>query len=388
MHQSNGIVYEFFLFCFKVASKLMRHRIHLKGKEYLTHIPDLVIFAPTHDSYFEVPSLSKVYYALKPRPHFVIMAKKDFLSGNYLSSNFGRKNKLAYYIFYFLDKTGRPKAFFKKMKLIDIPRPFIEDFDNKEAMKTEIYAQMEKLKQSIHSGFSTLIFPEGTTWGFGGLKNLRSGIFQLVDSTYRHFNKKLYILPINVKVDRCMTGKKDIFINVGKPVFILDEKDKFLAKVSEILKDLHTITFSQIASVYLQRLSMAVEEIDRAIVLKKEEIASHLDSIIADIIALVKEGRLPNIDEYLNERNYRHKKLKHFLKFCIKKGYITKSNGSYIINTKKVLASFPVKTYRKENPVGFSANELLSIDYASLVALYEKYCNSFTFISTHAVYDH
>ena len=385
MRHSNGIIYEFFLFCFKVASILMRHKPHLKGKEYLKHIPNLVIFTPTHDSYFEVPSLSKVYYALKPRPHFVIMAKKDFLSGNYLSSNFGKKNKLAYYLFYFLDRTGLPKAFFKKMKLIDIPRPFIEDFNNKEAMKSEIYNQMEKLKSSIHSGFSTLIFPEGTTWGFGGLKNLRSGIFQLVDSTYRHFQKKLYILPINVKVDRCMIGKKDIFINIGKPVFILDEKDKFLAKVQEILKDMHTITFSQIASVYLQRLSMAVEEIDRVIVLKKEEITSHLDSIIADIMALVKEGRLPNIDEHLNDRSYRHKKLKRFLKFCIKKGYIVRSNGTYIINTKKVLASFPIKSYRKENPLGFSANELLSINYNVLIAVYNKYCNSFRSISAHAM---
>ncbi len=383
MHHSNGIMYEFFLFCFKVASIIMRHRPHLKGKEYLKHIPDLLIFTPTHDSYFEVPSLSKVYYALKPRPHFVIMAKKDFLSGNYLSSNFGKKNKLAYYLFYFLDRTGLPKAFFKKMKLIDIPRPFIEDFKNKEAMKSEIYAQMEKLKSSIHNGFSTLIFPEGTTWGFGGLKNLRSGIFQLVDSTYRHFQKKLYILPINVKVDRCMAGKKDIFINVGKPVFILDVKENFLAKVSEILKDLHTITFSQIASVYIQRLSMAVEEIDRAIVLKKEEIVSHLDSIVADIMALVKEGKLPDIDEYLNDRNYRHKKLKHFLKFCIKKGYIIKSSGTYIINSKKVLASFPIKSYRKENPLGFSANELLSLNYATITAVYDKHNTCYSTVSAH-----
>lgn len=385
MHNSNGIIYEFFLLCFKLASIIMRHRAHLKGKEYLKHIPELVIFAPTHDSYFEVPSLSKVYYALKPRPHFVIMAKKDFLSGNYLSSNFGRKNKLAYYIFYFLDRTGLPKAFFKKMKLIDIPRPFIEDFTNKEAMKSEIYAQMEKLKRSIHNGFSTLIFPEGTTWGFGGLKNLRSGIFQLVDSTYRHFAKKLYILPINVKVDRCMIGKKDIFINVGKPVFILDEKDRFLAKVSEILKDLHTITFSQIASAYLQRISAAVEEIDTALSLKKEEIASQLDAIINDIIALVKEGRLPNIDEYLIDSNYRHKKLKRFLKFCLKKGYISRINGTYIINTKKVLASFPIKTYRKENPIGFSANELLSINYNIVAPLYERYCTIIRSFASHHV---
>ena len=381
MQPSNGIVYEFFIFCFKVASLIMRHKVHLKGKEYLKKIPHLVIFAPTHDSYFEVPSLSKVYYSLKPRPHFVVMAKKDFLSGNYLASNFGEKNKLLYYFFYCLDKTGLPKAFFKKMKLIDIPRPFIEDFDNKNQVKHEIHSQMVKFKHSIHSGFSTLIFPEGTTWSFGGLKNLRSGIFQLVDSTYRHFRQKLYILPINVKVDRCIAGKKDIFINVGEPFFMLGDKEKFLDRVSEILKSLHTITFSQIAATYLQRMAMAVENIDKAIVLKKEELASQLDTVINDIIVLVKEGKLPGIDEYLFDSNYRHKKLKRFLKFCIKKGYIEKIDGQYMINVQRVLASFHIKSYRKENPVGFTANEFLSINYNCIMTIYEKYCNNYKVIT-------
>jgi uncharacterized protein YlaN (UPF0358 family) len=158
---------------------------------------------------------------------------------------------------------------------------------------------------------------------------------------------------------------------------MLGDKENFLDRVSEILKSLHTITFSQIAATYLQRMAMAVEHIDKAIVLKKEELASQLDTIINDINVLVKEGKLPSIDEYLLDSNYRHKKLKRFLKFCIKKGYIEKIDGYYMINVQRVLASFHIKSYRKENPVGFTANEFLSINYNCIMTIYEKYCNTY-----------
>lgn len=84
----HGVFYELILFGFFLASKLMRHKAHLLGRENLLHIPTPVIFALTHDSYFEVPSLSRIYYALKPRPDFMVMVKNDFLSGRYLSKNY------------------------------------------------------------------------------------------------------------------------------------------------------------------------------------------------------------------------------------------------------------------------------------------------------------
>ncbi|PKN34334.1 MAG: hypothetical protein CVU61_09145 [Deltaproteobacteria bacterium HGW-Deltaproteobacteria-19] len=85
-----GFFYNFVIFAFFLASRIMRQRPHLEGKENLREIPTTALITVTHDSYYEIPSLSRVYYALHPKPNFLIMAKNDFLSGRYLSTNFGR----------------------------------------------------------------------------------------------------------------------------------------------------------------------------------------------------------------------------------------------------------------------------------------------------------
>jgi hypothetical protein len=111
-----GIFYEFILFGFFLASKLMRHKAHLLGRENLDQIPTPVMFTVTHDSYFEVPSLSQIYYALKPRPDFMVMVKNDFLRGRYLSTNYAKKNKFLRQLLLMIDKSGIPLAIFRKPK--------------------------------------------------------------------------------------------------------------------------------------------------------------------------------------------------------------------------------------------------------------------------------
>mgnify|MGYP000272932796 CR=1 FL=1 len=102
--ERRGVLYEFILFGFFLASKIMRHKAHLMGKENLSRMPTPVMFAVTHDSYFEVPSLSRIYYALKPRPDFMVMVKNDFLSGRYLSTNYGKKNRFLRSILLMIDR--------------------------------------------------------------------------------------------------------------------------------------------------------------------------------------------------------------------------------------------------------------------------------------------
>ena len=114
----NGLIYESTIMGFSFASRLMRQRPKIRGKEHLKNLPLPVIFTVTHDSYFEVPSLSKVYRAIKPRPVFTIMAKKDFLDGSYLSTNYFQNLPLIRSGFKILDKTGLPKALFENLNLI------------------------------------------------------------------------------------------------------------------------------------------------------------------------------------------------------------------------------------------------------------------------------
>jgi 1-acyl-sn-glycerol-3-phosphate acyltransferase len=372
----NGIIYESFIYCFRLAALFMRHKPHLNGKEHLEDVPMPVIFTITHDSYFEVPSLSKVYKSLKPRPVFTIMAKNDFLSGKYLSTNFGKNNSFLRAIMALLDKTGLPKAFLKKMNLITIHRPFIDSMEKrKEEIKKEISEHINYFKEKLSQGFSTLIFPEGTTWGYGGIKKIRSAAYQLVDNCYNYYQQKVHILPINVKVDRLVKGTKDIFINVGSPLFVQKSRDEFNQFLFNTLQKLHTITFSQIAAYYLKRLSTLSSNIQENITLTREHLIANLNRVVERIHTHVQKNILPAFDMRLIEKEFLCRKVNKFIRYCVKMGYLNeiRVNGNdrvYILNKEKVLAQYPARVYRKLNPVGFHANELKSLGEETIDTLF------------------
>jgi 1-acyl-sn-glycerol-3-phosphate acyltransferase len=372
------ILFDIAILCFSFAGRLMRQRPKLKGRENLKNVPLPVIFTVTHDSYFEIPSLSKVYQALKPRPVFAVMAKKDFLSGNYFSTNFRSKFPLIKWVFKLIDKSGIPKSFFKVMNVATVNRPFIETtIQKKEALKKEIASQISHFKKSVSEGMSTLIFPEGTTWGFGGLKKIRSSVFQLVTNTFSEDGEKVYILPINVKVDRLVQGYKDVFINVGCPEFILKSKEDFNNYIKESLQKLHTITFSQIGAYYLKKLSMLEQKSRRKIVLTSDTLISQFEKIVGNIQKEVEMRKLPAFDIRLVNKRYLCKKVRRFIKYCTKNNYLIEATkgrrtGIYILNKEKVLADYPAKQFRKMNPVGFHANELTSLGETEIEPLFDN----------------
>ena len=304
-----GILYEGTIFGFFIASLVMRHRAKIEGKNNLKKLPRQVIFAITHDSYFEIPSLSRVYNALNPKPFLAIMAKQDFLSGRYLSTNYFKNNTFFRSVFKVLDKTGIPKAIFNKLNLISIPRPFADTLEKKgDELKKEIAEQFTQFKNKISEGFSTVIFPEGTTWGFGGLKKIRSSVYQLVSNAFEQYEKKVYILPINVKVDRLVKGWKDVFINVGPPQFILKSREEFNLYLHTTLQKLHTITFSQVGAYYIKRISELSQQAKVDAKLTRENLVIQLENAIQEIHAKVQEKILPAIDVKLIDRKYLRKK--------------------------------------------------------------------------------
>ncbi len=359
--------YEFILFGFYLASRLMRHKAHLMGRENLERMPTPVMFTVTHDSYFEVPSLSRVYYALKPRPDFMVMAKGDFLSDRYLSTNYGKKNRFLKSVLLMIDKSGLPAAIFRKLKVSAIDRPFIETFNRtKEELRQEISDQLSRFKDGSAQGLSTLIFPEGTTWGIGGLKKIRSSVYQVLENTFQSTGRKVYILPINVKVDRLIRGAKDVFIRIGPPVFFRKSKDEFNQTLYGLLQRLHTITFSQVAAYYLKRLAELKQDTARKVVFRKEVFLQNLEGILAEISRLKQDRVLPDFDPGLLDRNYLADKADRFLKYCLKKRYLEKMRiedrkEALMLDIERILSSYPVKEFRKANPLAFCANELSSL---------------------------
>ncbi len=370
---------EFIISCFHLASILMRQRPHLKGREHLMKIPTPVIFSPTHDSYYEIPSLSRVYYSLHPKPDFLVLAKDDFLSGRYLASNFGRKSFVLKCLFTFLDKTALPFAVFKIMRLTTIHRPFIDTYaKKKEQVRNEIGNQMNRARESISNGLSTLVFPEGTTWGFGGLKKIRSAVFQLVDNTFQSAHQKVHVIPINVKVDRLVKGGKDIFINIGSPVFFRCPKEEFNERLARILRQLHTITFSQIAACYIRRLAESNESTRENLVIARERFIASIERITAEIGEMVRRKKLPDLDAGLLDREYLLKKANSFIKYCRKKGYLRLSPAevqgeAFIVDIESILSSYSDREYRTRNPLGFHANELLSLGASNIRRIFDAH---------------
>lgn len=371
------IIFDVAIFCFYCAGRVMRQRPKIKGRENLKNIPLPIIFTVTHDSYFEIPSLSKVYQALKPRPVFSVMAKKDFLSGSYLSSNFQGGRSVLQWALWMLDKSGIPKCFFKLLNVSTVNRPFIENTrKKKDEIKKELSHQINHFKDTVSQGMSTLIFPEGTTWGFGGLKKIRSAAYQLVSNTFREYGKKVYVLPINVKVDRLLQGYKDVFINVGNPEFILKSKEDFNRYIRHRLMKLHTITFSQIGAYYLKKASILSAQTKREIILTKENLTAQAERIVREIHSRVQDKTLPAFDVRLIDKKYLSKKVGRFIKYCTKNKYLIEVKEArrpkiYILNRDKVLQQYPAKLFRKLNPVGFAANELTSLGEKKIEPLFD-----------------
>ncbi|HDP80855.1 MAG TPA: hypothetical protein ENN21_08440 [Spirochaetes bacterium] len=361
------IARDFIIFCFQIASRLMRQRSLLKGAEHLRNLPSPVIFSLTHDSYYEIPSLFKVYTSVKPSPDLVFLAKDDFMSGRYLSTNFGKNSRILKSLLLLLDRTRLPEAVFRVLRLTTIHRPFMENYRiARNHVKKEIGDQLNKVRDGVMRGLTTIVFPEGTTWGFGGLKKIRSSVYQLVENTYASYKKKAYVLPINVKVDRLLKGRKDIFINIGKPVFFRESKEEFNRRLQEMMKRLHTITFSQVAACYLKYLAREAQQRQTRLELAVDSMTESLDAIVKKISLLVKSKALPNIDLNLLDREYLKKKVEKFVGYCGKKGYLVSAGireqaRALYVNHELILASYDARAFRKLNPLGFHANELESL---------------------------
>ncbi|MBN1534214.1 MAG: 1-acyl-sn-glycerol-3-phosphate acyltransferase [Spirochaetes bacterium] len=371
------VLREIIVFIFHVASKIMRQRPHLSGVEHLAQLPSPVIFSLTHDSYYEVPTLSMLYYRLNPLPDFLIIGKDDFLSGKYMATNFGTRSRILRAILTLVDKTGLPRAIFRTMRVTTIHRPFTETYQKKKSeIKQEITEQINAIKNSVTRGMSTVVFPEGTTWGFGGLKRIRSIVYQLVERTLTTLQKKVFIIPVNIKVDRLTTGAKDVFIRIGRPVFLQCTKDEFNRRLFNLMQRLHTITFSQVGALLVRRLAEIERDSRHRIEISRDSFIAGVEKIIGDILEWSNSHRFPEFDRRLLEPKYLKKKTVLFIRYCRSKGYLvtTKARSGIEVlqlNIEEILSMHPDRTYRKKNPLGFHANEMLSLGERTILRLCE-----------------
>jgi len=77
----------------------------------------------------------------------------------------------------------------------------------------------------------------------------------------------------------------------------------------------------------------------------------------------------------LLDKKYLIKKINGFVKYCTTNNYLVETSRDkgiemYILNKEKVLTQYPAKTFRKLNPVGFHANELVSLGEQEIEPLF------------------
>jgi hypothetical protein len=179
-------------------------------------------------------------------------------------------------------------------------------------------------------------------------------------------------------VDRLVKDYKDIFINVGRPRFVIKPREDFNQYLFHTLQKLHTITFSQVGAYYLKRISEFSKQAKVETMLTRESLIDQLENAIDEINAKVQEKILPAIDVKLIDKNYLRKKAIQFIRYCLKKKYILKESRknapkTYVINLNKVLAQYPEKVFRKQNPIGFHANELISLGEQTIEPIFRTF---------------
>jgi uncharacterized coiled-coil protein SlyX len=132
-----------------------------------------------------------------------------------------------------------------------------------------------------------------------------------------------------------------------------------------------------VGAYYLKRLSELSRQAKVEARLTRENLIAQLENAIQEIHAKVQEKMLPAIDVKLIDRSYLKKKTKKFIRYCLKKKYILKESRkndqkTYIINLNKVLAQYPEKIFRKQNPIGFHANELISLGEKTIEPIFNE----------------
>lgn len=83
----------------------------------------------------------------------------------------------------------------------------------------------------------------------------------------------------------------------------------------------------------------------------------------------------------LLNRDYLLKKANGFIKYCVKNRYLRPpvsggKSGLFHLDIESVLGSYSDREYRKRNPIGFHANELLSLGEAGILNLFDAHLDA------------
>lgn len=241
------MIYSFFEFLLRIATKLYFKNKHITGKD---NIPKgkPVMFVANHPGAFMDP---------------IVIGTFSNRSLYYIARGESFKNKFAAW-------------FFRRLHMIPVYRK--EETPELTHKNAEVFSACY---EHFEKGRSLMIFPEGTSKIEYRLRKVKSGAARIALGAEgkNDFNLDLVIVPVGLTYSNPKNFRTDVHVNFGKPISIADYKDKYevdsFATARQLTKDIeqrikdqmllienkeNDVLFDQLQSVYFEEMIKRFEE--------------------------------------------------------------------------------------------------------------------------------
>ena len=212
----------------------------------------------------------------------------------------------------------------------------------------KIGMQLNSVTKILDDGGICMLAPEGHLSPDGRFWPVKSGLFRLVSMT----TSDIRILPVNTTYDFMTAGRMRIYMTIGQEFTAVKglSKVELERMVQQSIVTLGPITLSHLGSEFLlKRVEEGREQFDER-------------ECLAAIGRRVEQFKARDIrlEERLATEKLLKKRTGDFLRYCVKKGIISKKGrGFFSIDIKPMKKQDFSKFH--ESPVQYSANELKSL---------------------------
>jgi len=210
----------------------------------------------------------------------------------------------------------------------------------------KIDRQLGRFANILDEGGILFFTPEDDHTPDGRFGPIRSGIHRLI----RMAQTEVRILPVNIAYDFMTVGRMRIHITIGPEITNLKglTKSEFERLVQAAITRLGVVNMGQLGSHCLLQLAQ-----DNSEVITKDLFARRVLSQSQKLCSL---GL--SVDDVLADYRVLGKRLDKFIKYCIRKHWLSDGrDGKLILNKEAVLDSW--QSNHSDHPIRYSYNELM-----------------------------
>ena len=225
-----------------------------------------------------------------------------------------------------------------KSDVLERIRPFLLD---------KIASQLNCFSNILNEGGILFFTPEDEHTPDGRFGPMRSGLHRLI----RMVQTDVRILPVSITYDFMTVGRMGIHVTIGPEVTNLKRltKNEFKRLVQIAITRLGVVNMGQLGSCCLLRVAQDNPEVITRELLVRE--------VLSQAQKLRSLGL--NVDDVLTNHRALGKRLDKFIKYCLKKHWLTDGRGGKLILNKEAVLDSSQNGY-SDHPIRYSYNELMT----------------------------